>query len=153
MMSFQFDNTFTIADNPMNRSGLLMAGGNKAWIGEELTTNREDGILTAYEVSNMSLFNTEVVVLSACETGLGDIKGSEGVYGLQRAFKQAGVRYLMMSLWKVPDQATKEFMTTFYTEYLTNQKPVREAFNATQSKMKNKYRSEPYKWGGFVLME
>jgi len=153
MMSFQYDNTFTLADNPMNRSGLLFAGGNKAWIGEELTTDREDGILTAYEVSNMSLFNTELVVLSACETGLGDIKGSEGVYGLQRAFKQAGVRYLMMSLWKVPDLATKEFMTTFYTEYLTNQKPAREAFNITQSKMKNKYRNEPYKWGGFVLME
>jgi CHAT domain-containing protein len=152
-MSVQSDNTFTLADNPMNRSGLLMAGGNKAWIGEELSTNREDGILTAYEVSNMSLFNTELVVLSACETGLGDIKGSEGVYGLQRAFKQAGVRYLMMSLWKVPDLATKEFMITFYTEYLTHQKPVREAFKITQSKMKKKYRNEPYKWGGFVLME
>jgi tetratricopeptide (TPR) repeat protein len=153
MIPFQHDNTFTLADNPMNRSGLLFAGGNKAWIGEELSTDREDGILTAYEVSNMSLFNTELVVLSACETGLGDIKGSEGVYGLQRAFKQAGVRYLMMSLWKVPDNATKEFMITFYTEYLTNQKPVREAFNITQSKMKKKYRNEPYKWGGFVLME
>jgi len=153
MISFQHENTFTLADNPMNRSGLLMAGGNKAWIGEELTTNHEDGILTAYEVSNMSLFNTELVVLSACETGLGDIKGSEGVYGLQRAIKQAGVRYLMMSLWKVPDLTTKEFMTTFYTEYLINQKPVREAFNTTQTKMKNKYRNEPYKWGGFVLME
>jgi len=153
MMSFQHDNTFTLADNPMNRSGLLMAGGNKAWIGDELTTDREDGILTAYEVSNMSLFNTELVVLSACETGLGDIMGSEGVYGLQRAFKQAGVKYLMMSLWKVPDNATKEFMITFYTEYLTNQKTVREAFNTTQTKMKNKYRNEPYKWGGFILME
>lgn len=153
MMSFQQDNRFTLADNPMNRSGLLFAGSNKAWSGEEVTTDREDGILTAYEVSNLSLFNTELVVLSACETGLGDIKGSEGVYGLQRAFKQAGVRYLMMSLWKVPDNATKEFMTTFYTEYLNNQKPIREAFNKTQSKMKEKYRNEPYKWGGFVLME
>ena len=153
MMSFQVDNKFTLADNPMNRSGLLMAGGNRAWIGEDVISDREDGILTAYEVSNMSLFNTELVVLSACETGLGDIKGSEGVYGLQRAFKQAGVRYLMMSLWKVPDNATKEFMTTFYTEYLTNQKPVREAFSDTQNKMKDKYRNEPYKWGGFVLME
>jgi CHAT domain-containing protein/Tfp pilus assembly protein PilF len=152
-ISFQQENTFTLADNPLNRSGLLFAGGNKAWIGDTITTNREDGILTAYEVSNLSLFNTELVVLSACETGLGDIKGSEGVYGLQRAFKMAGARYLIMSLWKVPDIATKEFMTTFYTEYLTNQKPVREAFNVTQTKMKNKYRNEPYKWGGFVLME
>jgi tetratricopeptide (TPR) repeat protein len=152
-ISFQQENTFTLADNPLNRSGLLFAGGNKAWIGDTITTDREDGILTAYEVSNLSLFYTELVVLSACETGLGDIKGSEGVYGLQRAFKMAGARYLIMSLWKVPDIATKEFMTTFYTEYLTNQKPVREAFNVTQTKMKNKYRNEPYKWGGFVLME
>ncbi len=134
MMSFQVDNKFTLGDNPMNRSGLLMAGGNRAWIGEESLTDREDGILTAYEVSNMSLFNTELVVLSACETGLGDIKGSEGVYGLQRAFKQAGVRYLMMSLWKVPDNATKEFMTTFYTEYLTNQKPVRKHLISRRAK-------------------
>ena len=152
-ISFQQENTFTIADNPLNRSGLLFAGGNIAWIGDTITTDREDGILTAYEVSNLSLFNTELVVLSACETGLGDIKGSEGVYGLQRAFKMAGVRYLIMSLWKVPDNATKEFITTFYTEYLTNQKPVREAFNVTQTKMKGKYRNEPYKWVGFVLME
>lgn len=146
-------NRFVNSSNNLNRSGLLFAGCNIAWNGDTITTNREDGILTAYEVSNLSLFNTELVVLSACETGLGDIKGSEGVYGLQRAFKMAGARYLMMSLWKVPDNATQEFMTTFYTELLTNKKSIREAYNTTQKQMRDKYRDEPYKWAGFVLME
>ncbi len=146
-------NRFVNSSNNLNRSGLLFSGCDKAWSGDEIASNREDGILTAYEVSNMSLFNTELVVLSACETGLGDIKGSEGVYGLQRAFKMAGARYLMMSLWKVPDNATQEFMTTFYTELLTNKKSIRDAYNTTQKQMRDKYRNEPYKWGGFVLME
>lgn len=85
----------------------------------------------------MSIFNTELVVLSACETGLGDIKRSKGVYGLQRASKQSGVRYLMVSLWKVLDNAIMEFMTTLYTEYLNNQKSLTETYNITQTKMKN----------------
>ena len=101
----------------------------------------------------MSLFNTELVVLSASENGVGDIKKSKGFYGLQRAFKQAGVRYLMMSVWKVLDNAIMEFMTTLCTEYLINQKSVTETYNITQTKMKNKYRNEPYKWAGFVLVE
>ncbi len=95
------------------RSGLLFAGANYAWTGKPIE-GIEDGILTAYEVSNMYLPNTKLVVLSACETALGDIEGSEGVYGLQRAFKIAGVKNLVMSLWKVPDEATSEFMQTFY---------------------------------------
>ncbi len=153
MMSFQRDNTFSMADNPMNRSGLLFSGSNKAWIGDSISVSRDDGILTAYEASHTYLKNTELVVLSACETGLGDIKGSEGVYGLQRAFKMAGARYLMMSLWKVPDNASQEFMTTFYTELLTNKLPIRSAYKMAQNAMKAKYRNEPYKWAGFVLME
>ncbi len=152
-LAFHTDNPFTIADNPMNRSGLLFTGSNKAWVGDSISLDLEDGILTAYEASHTYLKNTELVVLSACETGLGDIIGSEGVYGLQRAFKMAGARYLMMSLWKVPDNATQEFMTTFYTELLTHKKSIRDAYNATQKLMRDKYRDEPYKWGGFVLME
>ena len=111
---------------------------------------REDGILTAYEVSNINLSNTKLVVLSACETGLGDIKGSEGVYGIQRAFKMAGADYVMMSLWQVPDKETVEFMKIFYENFIkTND--VRNAFNKTQRIMRKKYK--PYYWAAFVLVE
>ena len=112
----------------------------------------EDGILTALEISNLNLSNTDLVVLSACETGLGDIDGSEGVYGLQRAFKMAGVDLIMMSLWEVPDKETSEFMTIFYTNWL-NGEDVRTAFRNTQLKMSTKYKANPEKWAAFVLFE
>jgi len=88
--------------------------------------------------------------MSACETGLGDIKGIEGVYGLQRAFKMAGVDYLIMSLWQVPDKETEEFMTTFYKK-LIKQKDIKKAFAETQKEMREKY--DPYFWAAFVLIE
>jgi CHAT domain-containing protein len=91
-----------------------------------------------------------LVVLSACETGLGDLKGNEGVYGLQRAFKMAGVKYIVMSLWQVPDAQTVELMEYFYKELLSGN-DIRKAFALAQNKMKDKY--EPYYWAGFVLME
>ncbi len=81
----------------------------------------EDGILTAYEISQMNLSNTELVVLSACETGLGDIQGNEGVYGLQRAFKIAVAKCLVMSLWQVEDQATMKFMEVFLPQMVGGQ--------------------------------
>ena len=127
-----------------------MAGANYAWQGKPIN-GIEDGILTSYEVSNMYFPNTRLAVLSACETGLGDIHGSEGVFGLQRAFKMAGVENLIMSLWKVPDHETSEFMQEFYS-YLFQHHSIREAFNHAQSSMKNKYRSEPYKWAAWVLI-
>ena len=100
----------------------------------------------------MQLQNTELVVLSACETGLGDIRGNEGVYGLQRAFKIAGAKYVMMSLWQVPDAETKEFMETFYAYWIQKKMNISKAFKATQSSMSKKY-NEPFKWAGFVLLE
>ncbi|MBI4646446.1 MAG: CHAT domain-containing protein [Bacteroidia bacterium] len=135
--------------NPMMRSGLVFAGANKVWYEDWGRTN-DEGVLTAYEVSNLNMKNTQLVVLSACETGLGDIKGSEGVYGLQRAFKMAGVKYIIMSLWQVADKETEEFMTTFYTKLL-KQKDIRKAFNETQAEMRDKY--DPYYWSAFVLIE
>ncbi len=89
-------------------------------------------------------------MLSACETGLGQINGSEGVFGLQRAFKMAGVQNIIMSLWKVPDAQTAELFEIFYTECF-NGKSITDAFQLAQSKMKAKY--PPYFWAGFVLLE
>jgi CHAT domain-containing protein/tetratricopeptide (TPR) repeat protein len=139
---------FQNSPNPLMRSGLILAGANRIW--EENDITGDDGILTAYEVSNLNLSNTQLVVLSACETGLGDIKGSEGVYGLQRAFKMAGAKYMIMSLWQVPDKETVEFMDSFYKKLIAG-RDIRKAFAETQNEMRKKY--DPYYWGAFVLVE
>lgn len=144
-------NLYKVSDNPLNRAGLLFTGANAAWAGESISESVEDGILTAYEVSHVPLPNTKLVVLSACETGLGEIKGSEGVFGLQRAFKSAGVEYLLMSLWQVPDAETAEFMEEFYKNLFTI-KDIEDSFALTQNYMKKKYSKDPYKWAAFVLM-
>ena len=147
------ESAFKMSDHPMIRSGLILAGGNYAWqTGKPLEPNMEDGILTAYEISQMNLSNTELVVLSACETGLGDIQGNEGVYGLQRAFKIAGAKYLVMSLWQVPDQETSVFMTTFYHHFIEEKMTIPVAFRTTQREMRERFIN-PYQWAGFVLVE
>ncbi len=144
--------TFVKNKNPLMRSGLIFAGANEVWNKTESkpTVGNEDGVLTAQEVSTMDMQLTDLVVLSACETGLGDIQGSEGVYGLQRSFKMAGVKYIIMSLWKVPDKETAEFMTTFYS-ILIKEQNIRKAFHETQQIMRRKY--DPYNWAAFVLVE
>ena len=143
------ENMFESAENPLFRSGLLFAGGNLSWQGKDRPQGTDDGILTAYEVSTLDLSKTKLVVLSACETGLGEIKGNEGVYGLQRAFKKAGVEYIIMSLWQVPDKETSEFMQMFYNKWLTGI-TVRQAFAETQKEMSARY--SPYYWAAFVLL-
>jgi CHAT domain-containing protein len=143
---------FKQSGNPLFRAGLLFAGANDSWNGKHVEGQNEDGILTAYEVSNMYLPNTSLVVLSACETALGDIRGSEGVYGLQRSFKMAGVNYLLMSLWKVPDVETSEFMQLFYKNVFQG-KPIDHSFSIAQSVMKTKYRREPFKWAAWILVK
>ncbi len=152
-LSSEREPVFRLSDHPMIRSGLVLAGANYAWrTGKPLREGVEDGILTAYEISQMNLSNTELVVLSACETGLGDIQGNEGVYGLQRAFKIAGVKYLVMSLWQVPDQETSIFMTAFYRHWLENKKSIPDAFRTTQQEMRERFIN-PYQWAGFILVE
>ncbi len=135
--------------NPLMRSGLVLAEANDVWQ-KQYSNDNEDGVLTAYEVSTIDLRKTQLVALSACETGLGDIRGTEGVYGLQRAFKMAGAKFLIMSLWEVPDKETEEFMTTFYSKLL-KLKDIKQAFNQTQKEMRAKY--DPYYWAAFVLIE
>ncbi|MFZ1560611.1 MAG: CHAT domain-containing protein [Saprospiraceae bacterium] len=148
----QNESVCKISDHPMLRSGLIMAGGNSTWQGKQTLEGREDGILTAYEISQMKLSNTELVVLSACETGLGDIQGNEGVYGLQRAFKIAGAKYLIMSLWQVPDKQTSLLMTTFYKKWLEDKMTIPDAFHAAQKELRDN-GLDPYNWAGFVLVE
>ncbi|PTM11953.1 MAG: hypothetical protein DA407_00280 [Bacteroidetes bacterium] len=147
------EDQYRLAEDPLLRSGLILAGANYAWKNNSKPNNEEeDGILTAMEISNLDFSNTNMVVLSACETGLGDIEGSEGVYGLQRAFKMAGVDIIVMSLWKVPDAETAEFMNAFYSNWLDGEN-LKLAFNNAQRIMQKKYKNEPLKWAAFVLFE
>jgi len=138
------------SEDPMMRSGLLLAGAKNYWGKSNPNNTIENGILTASEISNLDLSACQLVVLSACETGLGEVKGSEGVFGLQRAFKMAGVKNIIMSLWKVPDTQTAELFDIFYSECFAG-KSIHEAFQSAQSQMKAKY--SPYYWAGFVLLE
>jgi CHAT domain-containing protein len=133
--------------NPLLQSGVLLAGCQKK---PHLTdAGRDDGILTAFEASTLPLYNTKLVILSACETGLGEIRNGEGVYGLQRAFFMAGAQRVLMSLWKVDDEATHQFMVGFYDHWLKHEN-IHEAYQAAQLAVKSSH-PEPYYWAAFVL--
>lgn len=131
--------------DPMINSGLLLAG-----VSNESNDDDEDGILTAYEIMNLDLSKVDMIVLSACETALGEISSGQGIYGLQRAFFVGGAETLIMSLWKVDDDATKELMTAFYKEYVKSG-DKRSAFLSAQRKIRKKYKSPTY-WGAFVML-
>lgn len=135
----------------MFHSGLLFSGV-KNYVAGAANRTEEDGILTAYEVEGMDLDKTQLVVLSACETALGHIDIGEGVYGLQRAFKIAGVNAMIMSLWKVDDDATQELFVSFYSKWIGKNMPIEKAFFLAQDELKKKYL-HPYYWGGFVLIQ
>jgi CHAT domain-containing protein len=140
-------------DNSLRRSGLAFAGAQKAWDGEEIPKGIDDGVMLAQEIASMDLAGTDLVVLSACETGLGEIN-SEGVFGLQRAFKKAGVQTLIMSLWKVHDEATALFMQTFYDNLLSG-KSKRDSFAAAQMALRKHrdYGKDPAYWAAFVMLD
>jgi CHAT domain-containing protein len=139
-----------VAENPMLRSGLLLAGCNKTLADNTTLKGGDNGILTAYEAGLLDLSKTELVVLSACETGKGEILNGEGVQGLRKAMTDAGAEHILMSLWKVDDRVTSEYMQTFYGHYAQG-KSIRESYNLTRNEIKQKY-PQPYYWGAFVLV-
>ena len=135
----------------MTLSGLVMSGGNAAWLGKELPQGVLGGILTAANISRLDLSGIQMAVLSACQTGQGKAT-PEGLFGLQRAFKKAGVQTLVMSLWNVSDVVTKEFMIKFYEDLAHGDWSKRKAFNNAKTYIRSKY-SDPYYWAGFVMLD
>ena len=135
----------------MQWSGLLMAGANNAWNGKFALENVEDGILTADEISRLDLSKTQMVVLSACETAKGIVDPVDGVYGLQLAFKRSGVGTIVMSLWKVPDEATSLLMNSFYAALISGIEK-HEALKKAMYEVRKKYK-DPYYWAGFVILD
>ncbi len=166
-----------VADQALTRSGLLFAGANQTLIGDEVGNDHDDGVLTAKEISVLDLRGVDLLVLSACQTGLGRITG-DGVFGLQRGFKKAGARSLLMTLWKVDDVATRLLMTRFYGYLLrgmekhealrlaqhdirTMEAPAsghrRRAISSRQKRARNaapkKIYEDPHYWAAFILLD
>ena len=140
-------------EDAMSLSGLIMSGGNAAWCGKELPEGVLGGILTASNISRLDLSNTKLTVLSACQSGKGQAT-PEGLYGLQRAFKKAGVKTIIMSLWNVSDVVGTEFMNLFYENLLDkdNNFDKRKAFEKAKSTIREKY-PEPFYWACFVMLD
>ncbi|GAB4399329.1 MAG: hypothetical protein OHK0053_19290 [Microscillaceae bacterium] len=137
----------------MLRSGVVLTGVSTYYRQPEAYQGKgiEDGLLTAYEAQNLHLDETELVVLSACQTGEGEVQNGEGVYGLQRGFQQAGARAVLMSMWSVADEATQRLMGLFYENWLGKKQSKREAFKNAQLALKAEY-PEPFFWGAFVMV-
>ncbi len=139
-----------IMENPLLKSGLVFSNCKDPFLGLP-NKDEEDGILTAQEALSLHLNGTKLVVLSACETGLGEVKNGEGVYGLQRSIRQAGAETILMSLWKVDDNAAKLLMIEFYKNLLLKRMTKKEAFKKAQTYLRNSFK-EPYYWGAFVMV-
>lgn len=139
--------------DPLSRAGLYMAGANNQLTGDVIPNDVEDGILTASEVSSLDLKGLKLLCLSACETGLGDIS-SDGVFGLQRGFKKAGAKSILMSLWKVDDESTCKLMTEFYSNWIGKKMTKHGALEAAKKTVREtKGWEDPKYWAAFILLD
>lgn len=139
---------------PYFKVGLCLAGAqNTLNVGKPYFTNLDNGILTGFEIKNLNLAKTKLVVLSSCETGIGDIVQAESNYSLQRAFSIAGAKTVLVTLWKVSDKATQILMKEFYRNWLTLKMSKAKALQQAQLFLKNSSNySSPRYWGPFVLV-
>ena len=142
----------TVAENPLLLAGLAFAGANRR---RSVRGDEDDGILTAEEIGGLNLQGTEWAVLSACDTGLGEIKAGEGVFGLRRAFQVAGARTVIMSLWSVEDRSAMEWMRALYEgrlrRGLDTAEAVREAsLSVLRQRRARGQSTHPFYWAGFV---
>ncbi len=144
------ENEAQMTENPLLKTGLLLKGAGDVLNKTKYNYNIESGILTAYEAMSLNLDKTDLVVLSACETGLGEISNGEGVYGLQRAFLVAGAKTLIMSMFKVDDEATQELILNFYKKWLATSN-LRQSFIDAKKELRIKY-PEPIYWGAFMMI-
>jgi CHAT domain-containing protein len=143
-------NELALTQNPLLRNGLLLKGAGDLLDKTDYNYNMENGILTAYEAMNLNLDRTDLVVLSACETGLGELQAGEGVFGLQRAFLVAGAKVLIMSMFKVDDEATQKLMLKFYQKWL-NTNNMRQSFIEAKKEIRSEY-PDPIYWGAFMMI-
>ena len=145
----------TSRNRHMLYSGLLFAGANNQWMGDSIPNGIEDGILSAEEISHIDLSGTKLIVLSACETGLGDIDNINGVFGLQQGLKRAGVETILMSLWKVDDEATRILMIEFYKNLMsgkTKYQSLKDAQLYLRQVDNGKYYDPKY-WASFIMLD
>jgi CHAT domain-containing protein len=151
--SFSMINQNKAVDNPLMRTGLYLNNAGDVLNEAKGIANNQvgEGVLTAYEAMNLNLNATDLVVLSACETGRGEVQIGEGVYGLQRAFQIAGAKAVIMSLFKVSDAATQELMNIFYRNWISKGMDKRKAFIEAKKEMM-KTRPQPLFWGSFVMV-
>lgn len=145
---------FGLGDNPLSHTGLFLAGADSKWFGDPIPKGEEDGFLTALEISSIDLRGLDLVVLSACETGKGEIS-SDGVFGLQRGFKMAGANSILMSLWEVDDDATCLLMTEFYKNWMSG-RSKHDAFKMARQAVRShteKGWDDPKYWASFILLD
>lgn len=147
-------NRFELGEHPLVRSGLFLAGADNKWFGDDIPKGVDDGFLTALEISNLNFRGLDLVVLSACETGKGDVRG-DGVFGLQRGFKMAGAESILMSLWKVDDEATSYLMSQFYKYWMSGKEKWTALNFAIRDVRSHKEKGwdNPRYWAAFILLD